>query len=282
MASLTGPVYVPAPNPIVPRYGLFQVATGPLDLPENARQGGIQYQTATCTLPSAYEVACQADRDEKTIDMGVPTVSGAPFIVYSAIECSPVGLANWGEDYVKKQLYDRLVAGEQATVENVFSQSLVGQFPGLAGNPDVVNLGNASSLTQGVGMLESWLYARYGLIGVIHAPMYAAPFFLNAYLIERDRPGTTWYTSALTEVSIGNYANLGPSGQVPASGDVWLYITGQVAIYRTPDSQVLLPRPIGQLLNQTTNVMTLVMEREYVLTFDCYVAAVQVQLGVGS
>lgn len=282
MASLTGPVYVPAPNPIVPRYGLFQVATGPLDLPKNARVGGIQYQTAVCELPQAYEVNCQADHDSKTIDTGLPVISGAPFIVYSAIECSPVGLANWGEEYLRRQLYDRLVAGEQATVESVFSQGLVGQFPSLSGNPDVVNLGNAASLTVGVGMLESWLYARYGVTGVIHAPMYAAPFFLNAYLIERDRPGGTWYTPALTEVSLGNYANLGPSGQAPASGDVWLYITGQVAVYRTPDSELFEPAPMGQLINRSTNVITIVMEREYVVTFDCYVAAVQVQLGDGS
>jgi hypothetical protein len=35
---------------------------------------------------------------------------------------------------------------------------------------------------------------------------------------------------------------------------------------------------MGEVINRATNLLTTVMEREYVLTFDCYIAAVQVHL----
>jgi hypothetical protein len=274
MASLTGPVYVEDPKPQISRYGLFNAVTGPLDLPINARIGGLQYQTSTCNLPLEYEVECQDSHNTKVLETGITTVTGAPFIVYSAVTCGTVGLVDWGAERVRRYLYEQLVAGEQATVERIFSQGLVGQYPSL--QTGAVNLGTAQGPVQAVGMLESWLYARYGLRGVIHAPILAAPYFLGAYIIEQDGNafgGGVWRTPTGTAVSFGNYAGVGPTGQ---AGN-WIYITGQVAIWRTPDSQLLVP-PMDQLINRSTNVLTTVMEREYVLTYDCYSAAINVTL----
>lgn len=276
MASLTGRLYVPAPNPVVPRYGLFRVATGPLDLPVPARSGGLQYELSTCDLPSAYEVACAQGRAEKSITNGVDTLTADPFVVYSAIRCDTVGLVNWGQETVNRYLYEQLVAGEQGTVERSFSNSTFGVNPGLGGNANVVNLGTAQGIVRATGMLESWLYAQYGLPGVIHSPMLAAPYFTGSHVVEKGGDGI-WRTDTLTKVSFGNYAGTGPTGQAATAGTTWLYITGQVAIWRTPDSQLFYPT-MGQVINRSTNVLTIVMEREYVISFDCYVAAVQVTL----
>jgi hypothetical protein len=278
MASLNGPVFLPAaPNPIVPRDGLFKVATGPLDLPRNARIGGLEYEISHCALPSPYEIECQDSHNTKVIESGITTVSGGPFVVYSAIRCSTVGLVNWGHERVNKFLYDQLVAGEQAVVERTFSTSGSGLFPGLSGNPAVVDLGTApNGIVRATGMLEDWLYSRYGLIGTIHSPMLAAPYFYGAHLVYKDSSGIC-RTDVGTMLSFGNYAGTGPTGQVPATGDTWLYITGQVAIFRTPDSDLFVPT-MGEVINRSSNALTIVMEREYVLTYDCYVAAVQVHL----
>jgi hypothetical protein len=274
MASLTGPVYVPAPNPIVARYGLFNVATGPMDLPINARSGGLQYEISTCELPLEYEVECQETHNTKVIETGLTVVTGAPFIVYSAIQCDTVGLVNWGQERVQRFLYDQLIAGEQAAVENIFSQGLVAQFPSLQSG--AVSLGAAQGPVQAVSMLEDWLYARFGPRGVIHAPMEAAAYIKGAHLIEADgnvNAGGVWRTAVGTAVSFGNYAGLGPTGQA----GTWIYVTGPVAIWRTPDNELFVP-PMGQVINRTTNVLTIVMEREYVITYDCFSAAVQVTL----
>ncbi len=276
MASLTGPIWVPAPNPVVPRYGLFNVATGPLDLPPHGRIGGLQYQISTCNLPLGYEIECQETHDSKVITNGITAIVGNPFVVYSAVQCDTVGLVNWGQDRVKQFLFDQLVSGEQAVVERIFSTQTFAQSPGLGGNAAVVNLGTAIGPVRAVGMLESWLYARYGLPGVIHAPMLAAPYFTGSHVVYQDTD-RIWKTDAQTKVSFGNYAGTGPTGQVSASGATWLYITGQVAVWRTGDNDLFVP-DMGQVINRSTNVLTTVMEREYVLTFDCFIAAVEVTL----
>ena len=120
----------------------------------------------------------------KVIETGVTTVTGAPFIVYSAIQCGAVGLVDFGQEEVQRYLYNQLIAGEQATVEDIFSQGLVGQFPSLQSG--AVSLGAAQGPVQAVSMLEDWLYARFGSRGVIHAPMEAAAYFKGAHLIEPD------------------------------------------------------------------------------------------------
>lgn len=277
MASVTGPVYVPAPNPLLARYGLFNVVTGPLDLPIHARIGGLQYEVGTCTLPNGYTVNCQVDHATKTFDGSIDTKTGLPFIVYSGIECGVVGLANI-EGRVRQYLYEQLVAGEQATVESIFSTSGFGQNGGLANNPATINLGSATDIVNGVAILEEWLYERYGLPGVLHVPMLAAAYVKNAKLITRDSTRDPWITAPGTKVSLGNYSGVGPTGQAPVAGSVWIYITGQVAVWRTPDSE-LLNIPLGQIINRSTNTVDIVMEREYVVTYDCFVAGVQVPLG---
>lgn len=277
MASVTGPVYVPAPNPVIPRYGLFNVVTGPLDLPIHARIGGLQYEIGTCTLPNGYEVNCIQDHETKTYDGSIETNVGLPFVVYAGIECGVVGLANI-QDRIYKFLFEQLSAGEQATVESIFSTSGFGLANGLANNPATVNLGAATDIVNGVGLLEEWLYARYGLPGVLHVPMLAAAYVKESHLVEKDSPNEPWRTAPRTAVSFGNYAGVGPTGQDPTAGSTWIYITGQMAIWRTPDSE-LLNIPLGQILNRSTNTVDIIMEREYVVTYDCFVAGIEVPLG---
>lgn len=276
MASLTGPVYVPEPtSPAIRRYGLFQVAKGPLDLPQHARIGGLEYQTATCALPDCYEVLCQSSgsRGTKSFDGGPTTITPLPFIVFSSLTCTPVGLT---DDLLRQYLFERLVAGEQATVENVFSLQSCGQFPGLSNNAAVVD--PSGGVTQADVMLafstlENWLYARYGLPGVLHVPAVFGALLQNFYLVEKDAQGI-WRTAMGTAVSIGNYAGDTPAGAPPAAGKSWIYITGQTTVWRTPDSDLFVTR-VRDVLNRGTNQLTAVMEREYVASFDCFVAGVE-------
>lgn len=272
MASITGPVEVPAPNPVVPRPGLFQVATGPLELPVHGRIGGLWYEIGYCGLPLGYTVACQSGRASKTLTNTSSLITGAPFIVYSAIKCSPVGNS---QERVNDYLIDQLRAGEQAVVENLFSIGANEINLGLQ-NAATVNLGTAPDVISATAQLEAWLYARYGLPGVIHAPARSAAYFTNAVIVKQDQRGI-WRTDMGTAVSFGNYAGTGPTGQAVVAGTTWLYITGQVAIWRTPDSELFVT-PYGEVLNRTGNVGTWVMEREYVVTYDCFAAAILVTL----
>lgn len=273
MASVLPPLTLPsAPNPVVARPGLFTVANGPLDLPVHARLSGVLYELGYCSLPLGYTVDCQAGRATKTLTNTSVQITGGSFIVYSAISCSKVGLS---QALLDTWLMDQLKAGEQAVVENLFSTSSNGITPGLVG-PNTVNLGTAPDVISATGQLEAWLYARYGLPGVIHVPARAAAYFTNAVIVKQDNRGI-WRTDMGTGVSFGNYAGTGPTGQAVVAGSQWIYITGQVAIWRTPDGELFSP-PMDQVLNRATNVVKSVMEREYVVTYDCYAAAILVTL----
>jgi len=274
MAVLTGRVFLPnSPNPVVRRPGLFDAATGPLDLPINAREGGLQYQTAVCELPACYEVLCQDNggRGTKSFLTGPSTITGDPFIVYSEITCSPVGMT---DEQLQKYLYDRLTAGEQSTVENVFSRQSCGQAPGLSNNAAVVTVTAAAvDPVKSLSLLEAALAASYGMSGIIHVPMALAAYYTDLFLVEKE--GNLWYTRGGNKVVFGNYAGRTPVDAAPAANETWVYATGQVAIWR--DSETFATNR-AMTLNRTTNKVTAVMERTYVVDFDCLVLAAQTKI----
>lgn len=273
MGVLTGRFWVDRPNAPVSRSQFFAVSTGPLDLPRPARSGGLQYQIGYCNLPTCYEVECLAGHNTKVLDNTVTTVTGDPFVVYSDILCTPVGLT---DDMLRTYLHEQLIAGEQSTVEDAFSRQLCGQAPGLANNAAVVSLTSSLNPVAAVSKLEASLYSAYGLAGVIHAPYTMGAYFAWAHLIEKDSKGI-WRTNLGTAVNFGNYAGLSPAGAAPAAGSTWLYITGQPTVYRTSDSDLFVTSR-RDVLNRSTNQLTGVMEREYVVTFDCRVAATETVL----
>lgn len=277
MAIFTGPVFVPNPVPIVDRYGLFTVATGPLTLPPIARGGGIQYETGTCVLPRGLEVECGPSDPAKVIESTPDVIVGTPFIVYSELTCGAVGLTN---DRARTFLMERLKAGEQAVVETVFSTQAVGQSPGLSNNPDVVTVTAVTTgVTDSVGVLEAAFYNFYGMTGTLHVPHQLAQRLYQGGGLRWDNG--RWRTAAGSLVSFGRYTGLTPAGTAPAAGTLWIYMTGPVTIWRTPDSEVFIP-PYENSINRTTNQVSMVAEREYVITIDCAVFGTAVTItGIG-
>jgi hypothetical protein len=256
---------------MIKRVGLFDVSTGPLDLPVHARSGGIQYQTSICNNPRCYAVACIGDHTTKTLTDGLTLITGDPFVIYSDLLCSPVGI---DEDQVRQYLFNRLTLGEQLTTENVFSQQLCAQAPGLSNNAAVQTLTVASDIVDALSELETALYASYGTYGVLHVPYQFAPYFSYLKLIHKDGNEPFWRTALGTKVNFGNYAGLTPAGGAPTAGTLWIYITGQSTVWRTPDSDLFVAN-IADTLNRPVNSFTAVMEREYVVSFDCAVYGVE-------
>lgn len=273
MAVLTGPVYVNNPHPLKPRYGLFTVAGPILDLPAHASTGGLQYESAICEQINGYEIAC-ADMADKEFGGGPELITGTPFAVQAGLECGTVGM---DAGRARTMVLQRLLAGEQARVEDIFSQGTFGQSPSLANNAAAVTLTAVTGLVEAIGALENFLYAtsEFGSLGVVHVPLrYAAQVIADAML---HLDGDIWRTALGTAVSFGNYAGLDALGADPAAGHTNLYITGPVGIWRARDEDIFVS-PYEGAVNTTTNQVTMLAEREYVLTFDCHVAAVDVAL----
>jgi hypothetical protein len=271
MAVTTGPILVTGPQ-TRDRYGIFAVAEREV-LPPAAMLGGVQWITGNCGDAVGYAVNCAESHATKTF-VAEPSFSVAtPFVVYAGRLCGPVGFT---EAEQQRLVIDKLKANEQAIVEAIFSDQLFGQSPGLANNPAVVTVATAAGVNfvESIGRLEAAFYAAYGYAGTIHLPFRAGEHAASQHLLYADSefplPGNTrvWRTAAGSVVSIGNYSGNSPAGAAPAAGHQWIYMTPPVKIWAQPDS-ALSPSPIEGSLNRTTNQETWLVERGYVMGFEC-------------
>jgi len=264
-------VYIPAPTSTLPRYGLFSVANGPLPIPDqHAEGGGLEWQTGLCALPYGYLIDClDYTPVTKTFSAGPVTSTADPFVLIASLTCGSLGM---DDEMLGRVLGERLDAGAQAAIENVFSSQLVGQAPGLANSAGVATLTGQTTLPAAIGTLEAWLYARYGPAGVLHIPArYAYELQSNGGL---RFDGRVWRTPLGTLVSFGNYSGLAPGGGAPA-GDTTFYITGQVTIWQSPNTFIT---PYREALNRSTNQINAFAERVYLMGYDCFVAGVDVNV----
>ncbi|MGH7252267.1 MAG: hypothetical protein ACREIE_00570 [Nitrospiraceae bacterium] len=268
------------PGSLTPKYGLFTVtaAMGTLadSLPVHSRQGGVEYETAVCDLPTCFETNCIDILGVKPAGVPYDVVRGDPFVVLTSLLCGSVGMT---DEVLREKLRERALAGEQSTVESTFSTGACGAEPSLSNSAiPATALALSPNVVEAVSALEAALCASYGLPGVLHVPYSASAFMMQAYQIYRD-PAGVWRTPAGTYVSFGNYAGLSPTGVAPAAGNTFIYITGQVSIWRSPESDVFYT-PLSGALNRSTNQVNGFREREYVVTYECGAFATETTLVV--
>jgi hypothetical protein len=231
----------------------------------------LEWQTGLCELPYGYLIDClDYTPVVKTFNPGPTTSNADPFVVISSLTCGSLGM---DDEVLGRLLGERLDAGAQGAIENIFSRQQVGQAPGLSNNAGAVTLTAAATLTAGIGALESWLAARYGPAGVIHVPAVAAYQLQSQGGLRFD--GRVWRTPMGTAVSFGNYAGRTTADAAPAAGHTTLYITGQVTIWQSPNTFIT---PFREALNRATNQVNAFAERVYLMGYDCFVAAVDVTL----
>lgn len=276
MVATIPPLLIDKPTPAFPlRYGLLAAAVGPLTLPVHGRNGGLQYVNSMCGGTYGYEVACLPDQLAKTFTDNLQTVLGIPFVVYSTFVCAPVGFT---DAELKAFGVQRLMSVEQSIVEQVFSSGDFAQAPSLANNPDVVTVAATSTdPVDVISELETAIYCTsgYGPPAYLHMPIAVLNHLKQEHLVEWD--GTRWRTPMGSVVSAGCYAGTDPDGADPADGTFWVYVTGQTTVWRTPDSEVFVS-PVEGYLDRTTNQVNMLVEREYVVTFECGVYAAPVTL----
>lgn len=270
------------PGSLSPSYGLFKVVTamGTMNegtpMPAHAGQGGLYYETHVCGLPYCFETNCIDTLGTKTIDDEFVVVNGDPFVIVTDLTCGLVGLT---EARTRAFLQEKALAGEQARVEQVFSVGACGAEPSLANSATPATaLAASANPVAAIAALEEALYSTYGLVGVIHVPYIAGAWLAANHLIEKD-PAGIWRTPAGSAVSIGNYDGVSPVGVAPGAGATWLYITGQVSIWRTAESDVFYS-PFDASLNRTTNQWNGYREREYIVAYECGAFATETTLVV--
>lgn len=260
--ALTPSPIVEAPVALRRRYGLFDAASGPINLPANGEGAGVRYVPFTCGEAYAYGVNCYTAEDPspaKPLDGDNGEVETGVFAVLSVLNCGAVGYTS---DELRTKVRRRLEGSEQAAVEMALwtGEDFQGNSLGILNLEDQaedVDPGyDPTLITDVVGALERYAYTeqRYGSVAYIHAPIEVAAHAANAGLIVPEGTGA-------------NARKLTPLGSVWAFGAYppgEIIISGQTTVWRSGEVQVY------EAFENASNEMLLVAERAYSVAFDCF------------
>jgi len=214
-----------------------------------------------------------------------------PFTVYAEVDCAPIDFYE-NREALMTQALNRF---ESFQVERTFWTGLApernnsggvanGVFPHLAANAAVIEqnigpevtlqqaatvpTGVALNVTDALGALEQALANCLNGTGIIHVPQALAPTM--ALLLQRQ--GNRLYTPNGNIVAIGaGYPGTSPAGATPALGTAWMYATGPVVAYRDAPNIRLMDGAAP--VDRTVNNVKAIIERTYVLGYDCCLAA---------
>lgn len=285
-----GPSFTPL------RYGLLSAAQ-PITDPDPHWQLGTVVQLDACGVPLTVTGGpCSASGITKA-----PTVTGLaasaaePFSVYAWIDCATVGHGDDLADLITRT-EQLLTNGEGRAVEQVvwsgvasngtvrphlaedtqeFSDAMGAQTIELQSAATVVTTGAPVSLVEGFALVSGALAACYGGEGVIHVPATAVDHLANQGVIERQGAQLrNLLGHVVAAYASGNRE--GPTGAEAAAGQGWIYGTGALMVRRSPIKRLGL-RP-GDFVRRDINSTVYVVERTYVVDWDCCHIAAQVTI----
>ena len=269
MAAVAPPALVAGAARQALPYGLFSAVT--FRPPTSDRwEAGTESETLTCgQIPGIGPWQCDIPRDEtiglpKTLTTSEGELSTADvFTVYGTFVCSPIG---WTPERAQDRSAELLMIREENRVEQAFWSGDLGNTPNLVGTGVDQTANTAVPYLVGLGLLEDYVAAQYGSLGVIHMTRGAAVhgLALGALVATGGRLNTALGTPV---VAGGGYPGTGPGALgAPAAGTAWLYVTPAIFGYRS-EIFTSSSRP-GDLLDREENDLYAVSERSYLLGFD--------------
>jgi hypothetical protein len=255
--AITPGLAIQAPERLRRRYGLFDAASGPLDLPTHGEGGGVRFVPVSCGRSLAYGVACYepGTAPVKPLDGDAAEVDTGVFVALATLNCGAVGYTM--AEYEAK-VRRRLEGTEQASVEMALwtGEDFQGNDLGILNlDTEASSIGSdydPGLITDVVGALERFAYIanQYDGAAYIHAPVEVAAFAAEAGLIIVD--GQRKVTPLGSVWAFGAY----PSGEV--------IVTGQTTVWRSPEIQ------IHTSFENATNEVVTVAERAYSVAFECF------------
>lgn len=239
---------------------------------------GIEWQTIGCDAVSGIaDPTCDSEEVDglpKQFTPGIPLgeASGG-FTVYGSHVCAPTATSVAD---AQSRATAKLLIREEARVERAFWTGDLGNTPNLSDATDITpSPGTAVDPVLAIALLENWLAANYGSVGLIHMTRGMAVAAIAAKAVE-TKGSTGLQTRVGTPVVAGfGYPGTSPSDVVPDPDESWIYASPPLFGYR---SEVFTSsNRSGDLLDRAQNDLFAVAERTYLLAFDpCGTAAVQV------
>ncbi len=265
-----------------------------VDDPDPHWQLGISYEVFCGATGLTFDRCIAQDSNEVANPRKLPSAymqmrGATPFTVYAEIDCSPPGFWDNAEANVAAQLartesYDVEFAFWSGAVSGVGNIAL----PHLASNAaiidsDGVTLQTAASVpvtgtfdvVEGLGVIEQYLADCYVGTGLIYVTLPVFEELVNALVVFRS--GARWITAKGNYVVPGGgFPGTSPAGAAPATGTAWMYATGALMGYRTNIRQF---NTLEESFNRQINTLSMIVERTYVLGWDCCHGAVLVSTG---
>ena len=285
-----------SPEPGNLRYGLFNVAPPQQlinvedgqNVADHAYGGGLTYDPKGCGRARLYQINCDPPAN-KVFDPNSPEIEVNPFVVYSTLRCGPRGMT---PAYMTQKTSERLYSSEQHAVEEAFWTGSAGNTPPIDG-PGAVDVGAGLTfvnVVDAVAALERHAYGivPYGYQAVLHATPAVHPYAAEAMLVFTAAQGfaAVWGTSnddrtlrtslGTKWVFGGGYPGTGAAGALPPAGETYIWITGNVTVWRQPEWAP--PDPTRSQFDRNLNEFRLVAERGYLATYDCFTAYASVSI----
>jgi hypothetical protein len=229
------------------------------------------YNSLTFLSSAAF---CGAN--SKDLDQTADWASGYRFAVYGGVTCKTIGL---NMDEMRSGTAAAFEAGESTAVEEalltVRFKADVEEYEAVPmerwDTPTDISLAAAVSVKQGIALLEHYMADNYVGAGTIHAPVSIGSLAVQQDYIEYE--GNTLRTKMGTKFAAGaGYStSTSPAGVAAATGEAWVYITGEVWVGRSD-------LVIKQAIETSTNEVFVLGERGYIVAVDGPVAAIKVKV----
>lgn len=238
-----------------PRGGLMGVANV-IDADGSYTYNGVKYESALC----GPNRRIPAEGVDKTFDI-TGTNASVNFGVYRGIE-APV-LTHLGD--VGAQVRKAFEGGEGWAVERAIQELVLNptatDITPTAGTP-------LTNMKRALGLLEQYAQDNYMALPVIHGNRIATTLIPDPQV---DKETWVLHTMHGTPVANGGgYYATGPGGVVAPAGAAWLFVTGQVNIWRSD----LMVIDNGYALK--SNRVLALAERTYTANVECVMAAILV------
>ena len=246
---------IEAPSLAPAKGGLLSV----VPITETDGAGGILYNGLTYeTYLCGGNRPVPAEGVEKSFDKQT-VIESEPFSIYRGVEDDILV-----SDNSQAEALRAFKAGESYALEWKLQELvLLPQAYDLTPTPGTP----VTNLRYAVGMLEQYAQDNYSGLPLIHGNRVATTMILPE--LEAGENGVLHTIHGTPVANGGGYYGVGPGAVAAGDGEAWLYISGQVNIWRGPIDEYTAYDLKG-------NRAYALAEATYVATVECFVAAILV------
>jgi hypothetical protein len=208
-------------------------------------------------------------QNPKSLTYPAATIATDPFTVYLIRACAPVGDVD-----AQGRAMKMFNGSEQIGVEKGFWSQITKSGAGAVD----ITPGAGGTITPAIGlaMLEQYAAQHYGGRPTIHCSRGVGSLLGSHQSIERHGNQMETVLGAKVSAGGGYDPQTGPNGAGATSQQAWMFVTGEVSLWKGA-AEVHGPtiRQSSVQQNQPVNEWIVMVERTYLTSPDCMIAAIK-------